>query len=171
MNLLELFDYLLAFLEKGGTVLWILFGVSTLFWMLYFEKLLYYGTLFKGRSSRVKLGCKGLEASDSWVKQQKCIAALSLLREELFSHVSILRAIITLFPLLGLLGTISGMVSVFDAIALFSTDAKAMARGISIASITTMAGMILAVLGLLLYTLLMVTLKRAMEKLQRDIDA
>lgn len=53
---------------------------------------------------------------------------------------------ITLAPMLGFLGTVSGMISAFDAIAAArAVDATIVASGIKIALITTQAGLIVAI--------------------------
>jgi len=58
----------------------------------------------------------------------------------------ILSAVIQLAPLLGFLGTVSGMVNAFDAIALAGTvEPKLVASGISEALITTQTGLIIAI--------------------------
>jgi biopolymer transport protein ExbB len=58
-------------------------------------------------------------------------------------------------PLLGLLGTVSGMITTFDVIAMFGTgNARAMASGISEALISTQAGLVVAIPGLVLGGLL-----------------
>ncbi|MCK4544439.1 MotA/TolQ/ExbB proton channel family protein [candidate division WOR-3 bacterium] len=60
--------------------------------------------------------------------------------------MSALSAVVTLAPMMGFLGTVSGMVSAFDAIALAGTvDAKLVASGISEALITTMTGLSIAI--------------------------
>jgi biopolymer transport protein ExbB len=59
---------------------------------------------------------------------------------------SILRVISVVSPLLGLLGTITGMIATFQAITLFGTgDPKLMASGISEALVTTMLGLLVAI--------------------------
>ncbi|QQL46322.1 MotA/TolQ/ExbB proton channel family protein [Sulfuriroseicoccus oceanibius] len=58
-------------------------------------------------------------------------------------------------PLLGLLGTVSGMISTFDLITLFgSGDAKSLAGGISEALITTLFGLVVAIPSLVIHALL-----------------
>ena len=60
---------------------------------------------------------------------------------------------VALCPLLGLLGTVSGMITVFDSMAeIGSSNAKPMADGISRAIIPTMAGMAGALTGLMGFT-------------------
>jgi len=70
-------------------------------------------------------------------------------------------------PLLGLLGTVTGMITTFDVIAEFGTgNARALASGISEALVTTQSGLVVAVPGLILGTLLLryaTTLKHRME--------
>ena len=57
----------------------------------------------------------------------------------------------SLCPLLGLLGTVTGMIEVFDVMALAgSGNSRAMASGVSKATIPTMAGMVAALSGLIL---------------------
>ncbi len=58
-------------------------------------------------------------------------------------------------PLLGLLGTVTGMIATFQAISLFGTgDPKLMADGISQALVTTMLGLSVAIPLLFLHNLL-----------------
>ena len=62
-----------------------------------------------------------------------------------------LSVIATVAPLLGLLGTVLGMIETFEVIAAFGTgNARAMAGGISVALITTQTGLLVAIPGLVL---------------------
>ena len=62
-----------------------------------------------------------------------------------------IRVLVALCPLLGLLGTVTGMMEVFDVMAISGNgNAKAMAGGVSKATIPTMAGMVAALSGLML---------------------
>ena len=66
------------------------------------------------------------------------------------SFVKLLAAVT---PLLGLLGTVTGMIATFQAITLFGTgDPKLMAGGISTALITTVLGLVTAIPLLFAYT-------------------
>ena len=67
-------------------------------------------------------------------------------------------------PLMGLLGTVTGMINTFQAITLFGTgDPKLMAGGISEALVTTMLGLVVAIPLVLLHSLLKITSRRIME--------
>ena len=64
-----------------------------------------------------------------------------------------LNALIKMFPLLGLLGTVSGMIQVFDVVAVHGTgNPRLLASGISLATIPTMAGLVCALSGLFVYS-------------------
>ena len=84
------------------------------------------------------------------------LALSSALQSEIPSlkkHNNIFTTIITISPLLGLLGTVIGMIETFQAITLFGTgDPKQMAGGISQALVTTMLGLIVAAPLLGFYT-------------------
>ena len=56
-------------------------------------------------------------------------------------------------PMLGLLGTVAGMIHVFEAISAYGTsDAQSMAAGISEALLTTETGLVLAIPILFFYS-------------------
>jgi biopolymer transport protein ExbB len=65
--------------------------------------------------------------------------------------VSTIKTLIALCPMLGLLGTVTGMIEVFDVMAISgSGNTRAMASGVSKATIPTMAGMVAALSGMIL---------------------
>ena len=68
---------------------------------------------------------------------------------------SMIKLLASVAPLLGLLGTVTGMIATFQSISLFGTgDPKLMASGISQALITTMLGLIVAIPLLFLHSLI-----------------
>jgi biopolymer transport protein ExbB len=59
-----------------------------------------------------------------------------------------IKTLVAVCPLLGLLGTVTGMIEVFDVMAMVgSGNARAMASGVYMATIPTMAGMVAALSG------------------------
>jgi biopolymer transport protein ExbB len=71
------------------------------------------------------------------------------------SGLSLLKIISMIAPLLGLLGTVTGMIIVFQAITIYGAgDPKAMAGGISSALVTTVLGLVVAIPTLLMHTAL-----------------
>ncbi len=68
---------------------------------------------------------------------------------ELTKNLKIIGALTSAAPLLGLLGTVSGMITTFNVMNIFGTgNAKAMSGGISEALITTQFGLVVAIIGL-----------------------
>ncbi len=64
-------------------------------------------------------------------------------------YLAVITVLAAVAPLLGLLGTVTGMITTFNVISVFGTgNAKAMAGGISEALITTQSGLLVAIPGL-----------------------
>ena len=81
--------------------------------------------------------------------------AEAVLREtpKLEAGLTLLKIIAAVAPLMGLLGTVTGMIITFQAITIFGAgDPKAMAGGISSALITTVLGLLVAIPTVLLHT-------------------
>jgi biopolymer transport protein ExbB len=71
------------------------------------------------------------------------------LNRSLNNYLAIIGVLATIAPLLGLLGTVIGMITTFDILSIFGTgNAKGMASGISEALITTQTGLLVAIPGL-----------------------
>ena len=70
------------------------------------------------------------------------------------SNITLIQVISAVAPLLGLLGTVTGMITTFQAITLFGAgDPKTMAGGISIALMTTVLGLVVAIPTVLLHSI------------------
>jgi len=71
-------------------------------------------------------------------------------------------------PLLGLLGTVTGMIKTFNLITIFGTgDAKSLSSGISEALVTTELGLIVAIPALILHGLLQRMVRRKLSELEQ----
>jgi biopolymer transport protein ExbB len=110
-----------------------------------------------GRSSLARILEKCLQNSQ-WNRP----AAEKAVREQLLAemprldrHLNTLAVLAAAAPLLGLLGTVTGMISMFEAITKFGTaDPRLLAGGISEALITTQTGLAIAIPLLLLHNYL-----------------
>ena len=81
-------------------------------------------------------------------------------------YLPMVRVLIALCPLLGLLGTVSGMIQVFDVMALSGNgNPRAMAAGVSRSTVPTMAGMVIAISGLFCLARLDQQSRRALQRL------
>jgi len=83
--------------------------------------------------------------------------------------ISTIKVFAAIAPLLGLLGTVTGMIKTFQAITLFGTgDPKLMAGGISEALVTTVLGLVVAIPMVLLYALCSGRAKGVVEVLEEQ---
>lgn len=74
---------------------------------------------------------------------------ISRLNASMTAGFPVMQVLVPLSPLLGLIGTVSGMLGVFDSMALRgSADARSMASGVSEAMICTMTGLAVSITGL-----------------------
>ncbi len=81
-----------------------------------------------------------------------------------------IKTLVALCPLLGLLGTVTGMIEVFEVMAFSGTgNARSMAAGVSKATIPTMAGMVAALSGVFAATLLARYAHREVERLRAEL--
>ncbi|TQV70232.1 DUF3450 family protein [Exilibacterium tricleocarpae] len=83
--------------------------------------------------------------------------------------IALLKIIAAVAPLMGLLGTVTGMIITFQAITLFGAgDPKLMAGGISQALVTTVLGLCVAIPVLLLHTLVQSRAQQISEVLEQE---
>lgn len=140
-----------AFLETGGGVLNVIGYVTILMWTLMLERIYYFYRVFPQVADKVQHEWQARTDHSSWAAHQIRRLRVSELRMDLEDGLPYIRVLVALCPLLGLLGTVTGMMEVFDVMAITgSGNAKAMAGGVSKATIPTMAGMVAALSGLIL---------------------
>jgi biopolymer transport protein ExbB len=85
----------------------------------------------------------------SWAARQIRASMISQLNESMGAVLPLLRVMVPLCPLLGLIGTVTGMLEVFDSMALRgSADARTMASGVSQAMTCTLMGLAVSITGL-----------------------
>jgi biopolymer transport protein ExbB len=153
--LFEAYVAIRDFMELGGPVL-TLIGINILLmWILIFERVLY----FRGeRRALVQATVDEWEKRperQSWSARRVRETLVSQVSESAHGNVSLIRTLVAVCPLLGLLGTVTGMVEVFDVLAVTgSANARAMAEGVARATVPTMAGMVGALSGVFAATIL-----------------
>ena len=83
------------------------------------------------------------------------------------SRLNLLASVISISPMLGLLGTVTGMISAFTTISKYGTGyAAIVADGIAEALLTTAAGLMIAIPVIVVYNYL----NRRLEKMENEID-
>jgi biopolymer transport protein ExbB len=146
--LTEGLDIITRFMEAGGTVLWYIALLTFLMWTLVFERVWYYrGSLSRDVDQAIKQWETRSERQ-SWNARQIRRRLISEVTEKINQSLPMIKTLVALAPLLGLLGTVTGMIEVFNIMAVTGGgDAKSMAGGVSKATIPTMAGMVAALSG------------------------
>lgn len=145
----QIIQFVSDFLSAGGDVLWVIFFTSILLWTLIIERYLFLWKAFPLMKSKIIQAWLERKEHKSWSAHRVREAQLSIAKMSLKKNISNIKVLVALCPLLGLLGTVTGMISVFDVMAMTGTgNARLMASGISMATIPTMAGMVAALSGL-----------------------
>lgn len=140
-----------AFLETGGDVLLLIGIVTLLMWTLMLERFWYFTRLHPVAAREAQREWHSRSERSSWQASQIRRLLISQENLRLDSGLMMIRTLVALCPLLGLLGTVTGMIEVFDVMAIAGNgNARAMASGVSRATIPTMAGMVAALSGMLL---------------------
>jgi biopolymer transport protein ExbB len=163
---------LLQFLHQGGDVLWLLLFLSVVLWAAIVERFWF---LYRSYPKQVVFAARPWQYPkdcNAWCQRKLAEAFISQQRLQLFQGIASIKILIAVCPLLGLLGTVSGMVAVFDVIAVTgNSDAKAMADGIFKATIPTMSGLLLALSALYFHYLLLAKAQAHSVQLQHDATA
>jgi biopolymer transport protein ExbB len=163
----------LGYMQTGGIVMWPLAAVSLVMWLLIVDRVLFIRRLhrkvmsFQTAWEHVKIGrfpesrqydgalallvTRFIQARSGDRQLDRYILDEIVIRfnRSLVDRLAVIGVLAAIAPLLGLLGTVTGMITTFDVLAIFGTgNAKAMAGGISEALITTQTGLMIAIPGL-----------------------
>ena len=139
------------FVETGGDVLLVIAFVTALMWTLILERFFYFKLGGHRRNAeRVIAIWKSRADHRSWRAHVIRRLLVSEVELELDRGLTLIRTIVTVCPMFGLLGTVTGMIEVFDVMSLTgSGNARGMAAGVSKATLPTMAGMVAALTGMI----------------------
>ncbi len=184
----NIYENMMEHLETGGWVMIPLILVSVFMVLLIARKILEMKSFMEGDISAdqcVKTAGKPGFSAAFWQREivqgflgqrtynedlDRNILESLRLRQEKFVHRSIgtIALLAAIAPLLGLLGTVGGMIKTFSVIAMFGTgNAKALASGISEALITTQTGLVVAIPGLFMAAYLHRKSNKLLARMQR----
>ncbi|MEN8720485.1 MAG: MotA/TolQ/ExbB proton channel family protein [Oceanococcaceae bacterium] len=158
-------------IDQGGPLLPVLFATAILLFIVVFERYVELWLIWPRARRRMVGGWMGRGDRYSTLAQRIREGLLSEARTRLELTLPLLAALVAICPLLGLLGTVTGMMTVFDVMAVAGTaEPRAMAAGISQATLPTMAGMVIALPGLFFFTRLRSRARRAVDQLADQLD-
>ncbi len=189
LNIEEQIHALLAYFQTGGAVMIPLLFTSFWVWLLIANRWFYLWKMNQQQISskealqRIKnediptLEAGGIvgvlvgnfitkRSGSSLLDRRVLDEALLISRRPLKKYLSLIGILAAMTPLLGLLGTVTGMMNTFEVMSLYGTgDAKGMASGISEALITTETGLIIAIPALYMKNVLEQRAQRLEQRL------
>jgi biopolymer transport protein ExbB len=123
-------------------------ALTFVMWSLIFERIWYFHGALKKDVQGALDSWEARSERKSWNAHQVRFALISRVKQNVSVNMDMITTLVALAPLLGLLGTVTGMIEVFNVLAVTGGgDAKSMAGGVSKATIPTMAGMVAALSG------------------------
>lgn len=162
----------LEFFEHGGYVVWIILIVSSVMWMLIVER--YWFVLFSAAKRHAQLVAewRSLSAPTATAREWLRQGMLMDYRAQLRRALPTIMVMTAVLPLLGLFGTVTGMIKTFDALTLFgSGNPRGLAAGISEALLTTLAGLVTALSGIYFSSSLEGRILAAQHRLESDLTS
>ncbi|MDJ0879982.1 MAG: MotA/TolQ/ExbB proton channel family protein [Halieaceae bacterium] len=142
------YEAVARFMDMGGNVLWLIAILLFVMWALIFERAWYFYSGWKKDAAEAIATWEGRAERKSWAAHQVRRKLIAEAEININTFLPVIKTLVALCPLLGLLGTVTGMIEVFNIMAVTGGgDAKSMAGGVSRATIPTMAGMVAALSG------------------------
>ena len=148
LALIDALELVRNFMERGGPVLVVIFITILILWAMVLERMIYFKTGHNRQVNEVMGTWEGRTERTSWYAHKIREGMISQINMDLRGNLSHIKTLVAVIPLMGLLGTVWGMIEVFDVLSVMgSANVKAMSAGISKATIPTMAGMVGALSG------------------------
>lgn len=149
--LMEIWESIRDFVGTGGQVLYVVAIALFLMWVLMIERYWFLLAEFPRLTKEIVAKWDARQDTTSWYAHRIREAWISEASEKLDQRMLLIKTLVAICPLIGLLGTVTGMIAVFETMATQGTgNARLMASGISMATIPTMAGMVAALSGVFL---------------------
>ncbi|KKO49377.1 biopolymer transporter ExbB [Arsukibacterium sp. MJ3] len=160
-QLVGLWESVQDFIHTGGNVLYVVALVLFIMWFLMLERYWYVTAIFPKNKREIIARWDARADTTSWYAHKIRDTWISEATINLDQRMLLIKSLVAMCPLIGLLGTVTGMIAVFDIMATQGTgNPRTMAAGISMATIPTMAGMVAALSGLFFSSRLEVKVKR-----------
>ena len=159
-----------SLLLAGGWVMVAILGLSVLMWVLILDRYLFFYRR-RGELVRDAVAIWGdAEGASPQLNRRLREALTASFHGRLASWLITIQVITAVLPLLGLLGTVGGMIQTFEVMTVFGTgNVRGMADGISQALITTMAGLMTALAGMYFAGDLSSRIDRETERLREHL--
>ena len=167
-NLLPWFGDMLSL---GGSVLLFIILLAALIWTIILERAVFLWWLFPRKLGLARQLWRGRREHQSWFALQSRKLIISRMQRQLNNNQALLSTLIKICPLLGLLGTVMGMLEIFDVLSVTgNSNARATAGGVSKATVSTMAGMVVAISALIVNKLLTRQTEKNRQQLLQQLN-
>jgi biopolymer transport protein ExbB len=164
--LIELVESVRSFIATGGNVLYFVAVALLLMWIMMIERYWFLASGYPQMREDIIARWDARVDTTSWYAHRIRDTWISEATELLERNMLTIKTLVAMCPLIGLLGTVTGMISVFETMAQQGTgNPRLMAAGISMATIPTMAGMVAALSGVFFSSRLDAKVKLAKAKL------
>ncbi len=142
-------DIMRDFFFKGGPVLTGVFVLSVFLWILILERYYFLYKVYPKRLETIAQQWHRRREHSSWYALKIRDGFLSEISIALKHNLIPIQALTGILPLLGLLGTVTGMITIFEVLNVFGNgNARGMADGISRALLPTTAGLVTSIIGI-----------------------
>ncbi len=146
---MHLFDGIQRLTDNGGEVLVTIMVISTVMWTFIIERYLYLYFIHPRRLKHHVDEWSQRKDHTSWMARSLREGLIGDINVNLQKNLLLIQTLVSVLPLLGLLGTVTGMISTFEVMMVFGTgNTRGMSSGISQALITTAAGLVTSLSGL-----------------------
>ena len=159
-----------GFIETGGDVLLVIAFVTAMMWTLILERIWYFRFGHREAKQKTETFWNARDDHRSWSAHKIRDLLISRMELNLTDSLAFIRTLVAVCPMLGLLGTVTGMIEVFDVMATGGGNTRGMAAGVSKATLPTMAGMVAAISGMLFSTQLDQFAESEAQNVQDHLD-
>lgn len=158
------------FLDAGGGVLYFIFILMIALWWAMLDRFMFFTKTYPTRRLEALALWREVSFKTTWFGESKRKQLISELDCELSKNLKLIQGMIALLPMLGLLGTVTGMIQVFDVLAVTGTsNPRTMADGVSAATIPTMAGMMAALIAIPIHNQIERRYQNELKKIREDM--
>ena len=166
LQLIELWESVQDFIHTGGNVLYVVALVLFIMWFMMLERYWYVTWVFPKIKRDIIARWDARADTTSWYAHKIRDTWISEATLQLDQRMLLIKTLVAMCPLVGLLGTVTGMIAVFEIMAVQGTgNPRLMAAGISMATIPTMAGMVACLSGVFVTSKLEGKVKSAVHEL------
>ena len=147
-TVVDAWEAVLDFFEIGGPIIPVVAVVLVIMWVFMLERLFYFYFEHKRVVADAMSIWEARKERKSWHAHRVRELLISEVKVKSSEFLGLIKVAVALCPLVGLLGTVTGMITVFEVMALLgSGNARAMAAGVTQATIPTMSGLVAALSG------------------------